>query len=389
MIKQGLKSISDSIDKKFFGGHIKSNDIIETHLPDQIADCLHYRSFDESKEIFYNEESVGVVFEIVPLLGVDEKIYNMVNSLLSRSVPSELNLQIMTYSSPKVGTVLDAFSYKNRAPRDIYRTVAKHRVRHFNKGVWNSISKNTPFYLRYHRVIISASIITADNSEAERDILEFSETLENTIQQISPDYLRLKPRDLIRLTHDILNPTQNIRPSADGYDSLEDINFQIVSPETRYAVKVKGVDIQTVGRPLEMTAKPSDQDFKEQSFTARTLECRNFPLYMSFGDMNRAIGDMFSANTRHMAPTLMSLNIHYPTEGDAATSAKMKHIRAMNNAKSPIATYMPEMTEKAKDWQYASEALARAGVWSMSGSKQPLLRSQMKLIRRREAPRIY
>ncbi|MGB0906891.1 MAG: TraC family protein [Maricaulaceae bacterium] len=357
MIKGLIKGVSDFVDAKLFGGHIPRQDLIAVHSPAQVTDCLPYRSYDDDKEIFYNEESVGVVFEIQPLLGVDERIYNMLNSVLSRSVPNALNLQLMTYSSPKIGTVLDHFGYKARAPHSIYHTVAAHRVRHFQNGVWNTLSKNLPFHLRYHRVIISASILFTENSDAERDIMEFAELLQNTLKQISPQYLRYQPLDLIRLTSDIMNPTKNYRPSSQKYDSLEDINFQIMSPDTRYRVNIKDVLIQTVGRPDEMSAAHADYSYDEQEFVSRTLEAKNLPIHMGFGDMAKGIGDMFSPSSRHLSPVIMSLNIYYPPEGDSKAMAQIKHIRATNNAASPVARYMPEMKAKAKDWEYASEAL--------------------------------
>ena len=359
MVKALFKKVSDTVDRKVFGGHIRSTDVMASHVPSQIADCLNYRSYDKDTGIFHNSDSVGVVFEMIPLLGVDDKNYNIINSLLSRSVPSGLNMQIMSYSSPKIGTVLDRFAKKDRAPHSIYETVGRHRLRHFQKGVWKSLSKNAPFYLRYHRVFISASIMVEDAPDAENDLREYAETLENAIQQISPHFLKLSPRDLIRVCSDILNPTTNIRPSNDNYDSLEDINFQILSPDTSFTVEKRGVRIRTVGRPKEMTHHIDRQTYEQEEFIARTLECKDFPLHMGFGDMTNAIGDMFSTSTRHIAPVIMSLNVYYPPEGDAKALAQMKHMRATSNANTPVAKYMPEMGEKAKDWAYAADALTK------------------------------
>jgi len=351
-----FRTANDWIDKNLFGGRIKSSSVLERFSADQIADILDYRSYDDDEGVFYNEESVGIVFEFVPLLGVDEKIYNIVNSLYSRGVPNNLNLQIMTYSSPKVGTVLDVFSEKSLAPESIYDTVSRHRARHFAKGAWNSLSKRSSFKLRTHRTFISASIVKAENPDAVRDIKEFAESLQNMLQQISPDLERFKPIDLIRLTSDILNPTREKRPSASLYDEFEDINHQIMSPDTLITHDVKGVSFKTIGRFNEMTAVIGDEEFESQEFIARTLEAKNFPLHMYFGDMSRAIGDLF-ASGRHSAPVIMTLNIYYPNEGDSKAVAQMKHIRATNNAASPVAKYMPEMLKKAQDWNHASEAL--------------------------------
>lgn len=347
----------DQVDKYVFGGRIRSNNTIAVYFADQLTDCLDYKSYDEDNGIFYNEDSVGVVFEIVPMLGVDEKTYNLLNSLLSRSVPDNLNLQIMAYSSPKVGAILDRFSNREGAPHPIYNTVGKHRARHFQKGVWNSLSKRSQFHLRYHRVLFAASIRHEDNPNAERDIIEFAENLENFVSQVSGAHLKLKPQDLIRLVSDILNPNTNIRPSDEVYDPVEDINQQIVSPDTQYYVDRRGVRMKTTATPLEMLSPKNKQLFEREEFVARTLECKDFPVHMQFGDMTPSIGDMFAINTRHSSPVLMSLNIYYPNEAESRTAAQMKHIRATNNAASPVAKFMPEMLAKAKDYNYAMEAV--------------------------------
>jgi len=360
VFKGAIKTISEYVDVKVFGGQVKSRDVIGVHEHAQIKDCLHYRSFDDEKMIFYNEDSVGVVFEMCPLLGVDEKNFNMFYQLVSRSVPDHLNLQIMTYSSPKVGALLDVYGDKKFAPTSIYSTVAKHRTKHFEKGVWKGLSKRSPFFLRNYRTIISASINISDNSDAESLVIEYGELLESTIKQLSPDYKRYGPRQLICLLDDLLNPNKNVRPSYVRYDPNEDINEQIISPDTRYSREKTGIRISTSGIVNELSNGPiAFREYENQEFVSRTLEARFFPKHLAFGDMSRAIGDVFAINSRHTAPIVMSLNVYYPPQGDANALAQIKHIRAVNNAKTPISAWMPEMKRKADDWNYVSDLLAQ------------------------------
>jgi len=357
VLRSLFKPATDFVDAKVFGGHIESHDVLAAHTPTQVTDCLSYRHYDDDLRMFYNEDSVGVVFEMLPIMGVDEKMFNQINALMSRSVPLGLNLQIMSFSSPKIGSVLDYYMSKTGGPSDIYSTVARHRARHFQNGVWDSISKNTPFFLRYHRIIISASIMKDENPDAEEDLSDYAESLENMVDQISADFMRFQPQDLIRLCGDILNPTKNYRPSGARYDPLEDINFQIMSPDTRYQVNKDGIVIKTVGQPNEMSAPMTDYIHRDEEFCVRTLEAKNFPVHMSFGDMSRAIGDMFASNSRHVSPVILTLNVYYPGEGDAKAVSQMKHMRAVSNAASGVAKYMPEMKAKAKDWEYAQDAI--------------------------------
>jgi len=299
-----IQGISDFIDSKLFGGRIEGSDLLAAHKPAQIADVLPYRSYDDERKIFYNEESVGLVYEMIPLIGIDEKVYNILNSLLSKGVPSCLNLQILNISSPKIGTLLDVYGAKRNAPHPIYKTIAKHRVRHFENGVWNSLAKNNSFHLRYHRVVISASICMSDNSDAEDEIVEFGENLEAALTQISPMQKRYAPVDLIRLTTDILNPTHNYRPSGQDYDVSEPINVQIMSPDTAYRVNQDGIEVTSISIKNEMSSTSGTYEYDEHKYGIRTLEAKNFPKHMAFGDMSRAIGDFFAASTRFISPVM-------------------------------------------------------------------------------------
>lgn len=377
-----IRNISDFIDDKLFGGRVEGSDLLAMHIPSQLAGVLPYRSYDEEQKIFFNEDSVGVVYEMIPLIGIDEKTYNVLNSLLSKSVPSCLNLQILNISSPKIGTVLDVYKDSRRPPNAFYNVMAKHRVRHFEGGVWNSLSRNSNFFLRYHRVVISASILTSENPDAIDELKEFGENVEGALGQISPMFRRYQPVDLIRLVTDVLNPNSRARPSNQSYDASEPINTQIMSPDTAYRVDQRGLVVRTSTIKNEMSST-WPPDFEDKEYGIRTLEAKNFPLHMAFGDMSRCIGDFFSAQTRFISPVMSSLNIYYPPEGDSKAMASLRHMRATNNAASPVAKYMPVMRAKAKDWDYASEAM-NTGARIVKVSFQTTVTAPLDLIEKAE-----
>ena len=123
----------------------------ETSL-DRLSEMLPYRLFDDEDGLYLNAASTGWVLEFVPLLGADETVIGVLSEMLSDGVPDKAHLQIMTWASPRVGTVLDKWASDRGGEGGVFKNLALHRVDHLRRGAFDSLSKHAPFHTRQFRI---------------------------------------------------------------------------------------------------------------------------------------------------------------------------------------------------------------------------------------------
>jgi conjugal transfer ATP-binding protein TraC len=100
----------------------------EFHL---ISDLLPYRSFDETKQIFINDNSVGFALEATPLIGANDNVIDTLSGMFSDALPEGCTIQFINFASPKVGPLFDAWKESRYAQGGIYKKLAEKRIAYF------------------------------------------------------------------------------------------------------------------------------------------------------------------------------------------------------------------------------------------------------------------
>ena len=91
----------------------KIEDVImqELQYPADLSTLFSYRSFDESEQLFYNNDNnVGFILEIAPIVGVNDVVLKNLQHFLDDELPENTFLQFLLIASHKVGSILDDWS---------------------------------------------------------------------------------------------------------------------------------------------------------------------------------------------------------------------------------------------------------------------------------------
>lgn len=170
-----------------------------------LSNWLPYRSFDAKSRMFINTESVGFILELAPMMGADERSGEILTQFLSDAVPSGCEIQLIHWQSPSIGERIADWVMPRVVAKGVYGRAAMHRARWLRRGAWMSISKDAPFFVRSHRVILSVgaslrSPIGADMLSTVRD------SLMGTCQALSIPARDMGPVELIAFLDDFLCP---------------------------------------------------------------------------------------------------------------------------------------------------------------------------------------
>ena len=359
-----LSSVSDKVQNIFAEEVIDPRGLIAKHNAAELSAFLPYRYYDEESELFVNDDGYGFCIEFVPLIGGDQQTLDVLSGVLSLQVPDEVSVQIMLNSSPKVGRILEYWEEARANAPQAYREAARHRVRHFGSGAWDSLAKSTRMMLRYHRCIISVSkkSVKGEEHKVIEELREYKEQMESAFGQASAGAFELKPQDLIPLVSDILNPTTNIQPGRRIYSKTQKINKQVVSPDTTYTVYRDRISTVAVQMADPMVGEDIINDnYRETEMEMRCLETRYFPRYLAFGSMGAILGDFFTREIRYGSPVISVLNVFYPKAEPAKNKAETAFMRSKQVAEGPMGRYMPSMQNKARDWDDAQKKIVDGG----------------------------
>ena len=75
----------------------------------QLTSLLTYATFDEEKNLFYNQDSVGFVLETETLVGANVDIQTQIQNFFNTSMPTESSLQVMLYADPMISDKTDFY----------------------------------------------------------------------------------------------------------------------------------------------------------------------------------------------------------------------------------------------------------------------------------------
>lgn len=333
-------------------GMVSNAPMLESYLP--------YRSFDSKDKLFVNRQSFGFVLELAPMTGADESVADILGQLFSDGLPSGLNIQIIYHQSARIGKMVGDWLFPRYAAGGIYRRAGEYRARYLRDGAFASLSKDAPFFLRHHRVTISAS---ADiDGSVSRDVMKAArESLGSTLDSLHIPFRILTPVELIGVVEDIVLQSRDTTDSPENYNELDTIASQcvrrdIVTYITPERLVVKGPKRRATGNDNDGT--PVVSEIYPTEFDMRFFSVRNFPKSFAPWDVQRLIGDMFNDKLRYGSNVVVSLSLRYVDEEAARGKASMKWLRTKSLADSQSARLLPNIQKQAAEWEEVTQQLA-------------------------------
>lgn len=338
----------------------------DTHGPDagtpshgapMLGQWLPYRSYDKRKEIFYQTDSIAFAIEIAPLMGADERTAEILAQLLSEGIPANARVQILAFQSPRVGSLISAYALPRFKAGGVHRKIAEHRSAFLRHGAWTSMSKDGPFQVRNHRIILSVSI--ANSKATPEELVGVRDSLVSTLQSIDMPSTRMTPVDLIALIDDITAPAFDVSDQVAGYSEFDPIADQCVRRDVQTVVQADRllVSVEPLRAVTNLSGETQYEEIRPDTFDYRFFSVRNFPDRWAPWDVQKLIGDMFSDKLRPGCPTLTSLCLCYQDEQAAASKAGYKFMRTSSLADSKSARLLPQLKDQSREWQHVSQEL--------------------------------
>jgi len=342
--------------------------------PARLSALLPYRYWDDERSLFVQERptygaerkdappavSCGWVLETLPLLGADETLSRILSELFNEAAPPGAKLQVISWTSPKIGDLIDPWAKARVEAGPLYEEMARHRREHFRRGASQSLSAGAPFFLRDFRIFVACEVAGDPGSPAVADLIEAREKFIAGFQSLGSAAAPVGPGQLVSVLTDILNPTTRIGRSPEAYDADAPINEQVLRPDTTWSVYRDRLAVQTwtVGDPLEAEPWEIEAAGRNERFDYRGFSVAQYPDVCTQGLIARTIGDLFNDQLRHVGSTVACLTLTPWTVEKSRAITDFKRLRTDQAAGNPLSRFFPEVRKAAEDWALVAEEVA-------------------------------
>jgi conjugal transfer ATP-binding protein TraC len=142
----------------------------ETRDVPMLANFLGYRAYAAETQIFHLTRSKGFILELAPLMGADERIGDILTSIISDVLVAGCEFQIINYASPRIAEKLQEWALPRIRAGAVFNKLARYRLDLLRGGAWTSLATDGPFHLRQFRVLFAVGV-GADRASIPRPCL--------------------------------------------------------------------------------------------------------------------------------------------------------------------------------------------------------------------------
>lgn len=317
------------------------NNVFSSSLP-RFSLLLPYETFDEVDNLYFNNDSSGFILELTPLCGASKDIVEILTGMITDGVPEGCAIQILNWSSPRIGEILNVWSDPRKAKKGIYSRLADKRVSYYQNKNWSSLLNN-PYLLKDIRVFIAVSVSNKMGDKGRALLLSLKDQLKTTLQSSGIQSYELLPDKFLSFLDELVNPSKAIYKSNLQWNKLEPLKDHFSNPEQSIIVQPNGLTIQN----------------GTNDFQIRTFSAKNFPEIWAQWNNRDLIGDFYSDFLRFPCPALTVFTFIYGDEEKANSKANLKHMRAIQQVSSGIAKFIPSILEQEKDWKFVVDKIKK------------------------------
>ncbi len=340
---------------------------------EQFAAWLPYSAYLADEKIFVNRDGMGIMLEVMPQSGADERMSEVLVSLYA-NCPADTGIQFHLFASPHIRLQLRQYSNlrvedEDQAERarpwghpvpneNLFRKLAHQRVRHLLRGTQTSITSGFHYTLRDFRLMLSVCVPgdAADLNKREA-LLTLRDSMAATLRSAMLPNRVCDAADLINWCALFTNPDRIAHSDA------EDLNFdddRWLHYDDGREIRDQIVDFDTIQDP-----HPSGitlwKETSAEVLEARFYSIKSFPERFALWQMGSLIGDLMQPALQYSAPFLITLGVHILDPNATKSIVIANHVRATQNAKSKMADVMPDVRKKLDDWSAAANAIDTGG----------------------------
>lgn len=279
-----------------------------------LSDILPYEVYDAEKRLYFNDHTVGFIFEVFG--NVTPDVLQNILASIQQAMPTHGGLQFLNWTSPDISKRLNQWAMARSEGGEIGEAMAAARMAHFEGLRYGT--QTTVKSLPLHRRRFIAGWLPGDVSQSALLTLEdFRRSLLGALGMDGQS--TLPPRALISLLKELLHAEYWGAPTATDYTESLPISTQIYGSQlsvTKDAVHFSG----------------------DPEMSARIMTAFKYPSEWESGLSVVLSGEPDRLMDRPHGPVLMSLNAQMlPAQkavtGVIAQRAKMEHSKKTGFAK--------------------------------------------------------
>jgi len=323
--------------------HVQSYDLqaLETYFKYyRIGAFFPYSSFDKNKRLFLNRSTVGFVLEVLPLIGCSEGTQQQLSGIFQYILPEETNIQFLLCADPYIGDRLDRWVKGRSTHTNILEEISVMRaayLRSFAREGRNGIN------VRQLRCFVSVTRNLDDYRETTRQMQDIRERLLETLMMIGAPAIQLAPSELISFCEDLLSPnlvSQNFCHSHLAWNPYDPINDQVPASTPSIIVRKDGLYLN------------------EGTTVLRSFNVRKYPRFWAQSIMGDLLGDPMRELLQIPCPFMIHYGVHIPKQERLQMRFLTKSSHVDRQAQSPLAKYLPDVIEEAKENQFVRQEIA-------------------------------
>jgi conjugal transfer ATP-binding protein TraC len=324
------------------------NRLLARKTPARLLSSLAY---DPQQKLYWHADGcLGYVLGCYPIVGVDERVIQQLQPLLSQSYPANSILQISLWTSPDVEDQL-LMMRAIRAPRPgetvvsgrrIASSLVDSRAEYLRHHTLEPVSEFFPARVRDIQVIVSAKIPCKGAIPTEADaeqVARLRTSTEQILRTLGMAPRVMHPELYLRLIGAIVNwgESASWRSPALIYDDTRPIRDQAFDPETFVKVDEAGVWLANK--------------------RVRTLCVKRLPEFVHLVQAAQFLGDLKTGNRGVRENALITLNVLLTDAEQSRTAMGAKKNTATWQSMGPLARYLPRLKKQKEDFDVLFEAL--------------------------------
>jgi len=318
---------------------------------ENFTQILPYESYDRETGVFLQEQSLGFVLEINPLVGCDQTAERVINSIFTDILDEGGSIQCLLWADHRIGRFLEHWTGA-RKTKEILRSLAEKRAQFI---------KVTPLATsRIFRLILSYSRRKSQDKKSDlKQVRGIKERITQALSSISLCY-EWEPKDLVESLTALTHHSSNRDVENWKWNPYQSLSSQI-SAGGGLNVEKNCLEIET------------DSKFQFKSF--RTVQV---PEEFYIGKMDQLIGDILRDNFRIHSPFFLHYGVHKPFQNGARNRFWRKAQNIENQGRSSTLVRMiPKLADELDECDYVRRSIDQGeslvethlsvGVWAPEG----------------------
>lgn len=308
-----------------------------------MSGLLKYDIYDETSQLFFNDGTVGFMFELVPQTGADDQMEKRLQALYT-SAPAKTGIQIVLTGMPDIDPLLARYvelraeGFDRGEPNaELYTELAQNHASHIRRGALGPLWRGDPFTIKNFRILFTVIRAgTTDDYETINEMQVLRDSYRQSLRTAGFPSIDMDADDFINWLYPIVNAEKMLssdeRPTL-RYDAGKRLSGQV---REHNLVKQRYDKLQFgTGGEVEV----------------RAYSVMSYPRKLQLFEMGSLIGDFFDVALQYPCPFMISMGVFTLEFDTVKNKSQLKAARAQQNAESQMAKFQPELQEQQKDWK--------------------------------------